>query len=95
MDTQAGMLRLLPAETHDVEDGPNPDTWEYRITLGWPSRTFTYDFVPASSVLHFRYAVDPTKALAGQRAYSGGGAGGYSERRNGEAASGRSKRASG
>ena len=44
IDTQAGRLRLVPAETHDVEGGP--------------SRTLTIDYVPAASVLHFRYAAD-------------------------------------
>ena len=58
IDTQAGKLRLIPAETHDVEGGPFPEEWEYRLTLGGPSRTMTYDLVPAQSVLHFRYAVD-------------------------------------
>ena len=43
VDTQAGKLRLIPAETHDVEGGPFPDEWEYRLTLGGPSRTVTYD----------------------------------------------------
>ena len=65
IDTQAGKLRLIPAETHDVEGGPFPDEWEYRLTLGGPSRTITYDFVPADSVLHFRYAVDPSTPWRG------------------------------
>ena len=34
IDTQAGRLRLIPAETHDVEGGPFPEEWEYRLTLG-------------------------------------------------------------
>ena len=58
IDTQAGKLRLIPAETHDVEGGPYPEEWEYRLTLGGPSKTLTHEFVPAASVLHFRYAVD-------------------------------------
>ena len=37
IDTQAGKLRLIPAETHDVEGGPYPETWEYRLTL-WQAR---------------------------------------------------------
>ena len=65
IDTEAGMLRLIPAETHDVEGGPFPDSWEYRLTLGGPSRTVTYDFVPAASVLHFRYACDPSTPWRG------------------------------
>ena len=65
IDTTAGMLRLVPAQTHDVSGGPFPDGWEYTLTLGGPSRTVTYDFVPAASVLHFRYAVDPARPWRG------------------------------
>ena len=65
IDTQAGKLRLIPAETHDVEGGPFPEEWEYRLTLGGPSRTVTYDSIPAQSVLHFRYAVDPSTPWRG------------------------------
>ena len=64
IDTSSGNLRLIPAETHDVEGGPDPSTWEYRLTLGGPSRTVTYD-VPATSVLHFRYAADPSSPWRG------------------------------
>ena len=55
----------LPPQTHDVEGGPDPSTWEYRLTLGGPSRTVTYEFVPAQSVLHFRYAVDAARPWRG------------------------------
>ena len=65
VDTSEGMLRLLPAQTHDVEGGPFPSEWEYRLTLGGPSRTHTYDSVPASSVLHFRYGCDPATPWRG------------------------------
>ena len=47
IDTSAGMLKLLPAQSWDVDGDPDPDSWEYRITLGGPSRTFTHDHVPA------------------------------------------------
>ena len=65
IDTQAGKLRLIPAETHDVEGGPFPEEWVCRLTLGGPSRTATYNFVPAASVLHFKYAVDPSTPYRG------------------------------
>ncbi len=58
MDTTGGRMQILPCETWDVEGGPFPDSWEYRLTLGGPSRTLTYNFVPSTSVLHFRYACD-------------------------------------
>ena len=65
IDTQAGRLRLVPAETHDVEGGPFPEEWEYTLTLGGPSKTVTHEFVPAASVLHFRYAADPARPWRG------------------------------
>ena len=58
IDTTAGRLQLLPAETWDVTGGPYPDTWTYRLTLAGPSRTQSYSVVPAASVLHFQYSVD-------------------------------------
>ena len=65
IDTEAGRLRLIPAQTHDVSGGPFPDAWEYTVTLGGPSKTVTYDFVPAASVLHFRYAADASTPWRG------------------------------
>ena len=65
IDTTAGKLRLIPAEMHDVEGGPFPEEWEYRLTLGGPSKTVTHEFVPAQSVLHFRYAVDASTPWRG------------------------------
>ena len=65
IDTTTGALRLIPAETWDVDGGPWPDTWTYRLTMGGPSRTYTMDFVPAASVLHFRYARDAARPWRG------------------------------
>ena len=65
VDTTGGRLQILPCETWDVEGGPFPSSWEYRLTLGGPSRTLTYDWTPASSVLHFRYACDSAKPWRG------------------------------
>ena len=65
IETTAGKLRLIPAETHDVEGSPFPEEWEYKLTLGGPSRTVTYDYVPAASVLHFKYAVDASTPWRG------------------------------
>ena len=65
IDTTAGKLRLIPAETHDVEGGPFPEEWEYRLTLGGPSKTVTHEFVPAAGVLHFRYACDASTPWRG------------------------------
>ena len=65
IDTQGGRLRLLPGQSYDVEGGPDPDSWEYRITVGGPSRTFTHNYIPGSSVLHFKYAVDAARPWRG------------------------------
>ena len=65
IDTTTGALRLIPAETWDVDGGPWPETWTYRLTMGGPSRTYTMDFVPAASVLHFRYARDAARPWRG------------------------------
>ena len=68
IDTSSGNLRLLPAETHDVEGGPFPEEWEYRLTLGGPSRTVTYDYVPAGLRASFQVCRRPFDALERQRA---------------------------
>ena len=59
IDTTGGRLQLLPAEAWDIEGSALPSTWEYRLTIGGPSRTFSHDNVPASSVVHIRYAANP------------------------------------
>ena len=64
LDTNTG-LKLLPAQSWDVDGDPDPDSWEYNLTLGGPSRTFTHNHVPAAGVLHFRYAVDPSRPWRG------------------------------
>ena len=66
IDTMGGELKLLPTEAHDIEGGPDPSTWTYTLTLSGPSRTLTHNDVPAQSVLHFRYAVDPARPWAGR-----------------------------
>lgn len=54
-----GRLLLLPAASHDVDGGPDPSTWRYRVTVGGPERTITYDGVAAESVVHVMYSQDP------------------------------------
>ena len=58
-------VRLFPAESYDVDGGPDPRTWTYRCTLGGPDRTHTFDRVPAESIVHIRYAVDPERPWRG------------------------------
>ena len=66
LDTNGDGLKLLPAQTWDVDGDPDPSSWFYTLTLGGPSRTFTHNHVPATSVLHFRYAVDPSRPWRGR-----------------------------
>ena len=63
--TSRGRLELLPAQTHDVNGGPERDDWEYRLTLGGPSETSTFENVPSSSVIHAKYAIDASQPWRG------------------------------
>ena len=65
ISTSGGRLRLFPAEAYDIEGGPDPETWECRITLAGPSHYLTHDHTPAASVLHFRYANDAARPWRG------------------------------
>ena len=33
IDTTGGELRLLPTEAHDIEGGPDPESWTYRLDV--------------------------------------------------------------
>ena len=59
IDTTGGMINLLPCQSHDVDGYPSPSSWEYRCTISGPERTYTYNRVPATSVVHITYARDP------------------------------------
>ena len=60
-----GGLQLLPAVSTDVDGLADPSTWTYRATLTGPSYTHTWDNLPASDILHFRWAVDPLEPWRG------------------------------
>ena len=60
-----GTLRLTPAASHDVKGDSDPETWTYELHLAGPSRYWSVDHVPAESVLHFRYQVDPGRPWRG------------------------------
>ena len=60
-----GQVKLLPAESHDVDGGPDPATWTYRVTVGGPDRTYTYDRLPAEGVVHLTYGRDPERPWRG------------------------------
>ena len=57
-------LTLLPAESHDVDGGPDPESWTYRCTVGGPARTITYE-APAESVIHLTFSRDNEKPWKG------------------------------
>ena len=65
IDVTSGGLTLIPADHYDIDGGPHPDSWVYRVTVGGPSGTMTWPAIPASSVLHIRYAVEPSRPWRG------------------------------
>ena len=64
IDTSNAGLKLLPAQSWDITGDPDPASWTYRLDLAGPSRTVTYDALPASGCLHFRYASSPSSPWA-------------------------------
>lgn len=60
-----GRVVLLPVQSHDILGGPDPDSWVYRCTVNGPDVSNTYETVPAASVIHVRYAVDPERPWRG------------------------------
>ena len=38
MEVRGGRLMLLPAASWDIHGDVDPSTWNYRLTLGGPSR---------------------------------------------------------
>ena len=65
IDVTGGVITLLPCQSHDVDGYPNPATWTYRCTVSGPERTYTYDHVPASGVVHLTYAKEPENPWRG------------------------------
>ncbi len=62
---RSGRVTLTPTASWTVHGGDDPLTWRYRVTLSGPdtSRTIT---LPGESVLHVRYAPDPSRPWAGR-----------------------------
>ena len=60
-----GAVRLLPAQSVTVTGGVDPESWEYRVTLPGPSRTYTHERLPAEQVVHCTYAVEPRRPWRG------------------------------
>ena len=64
IDVNDGRLTLLPAASHDVTGGADPRTWRYNVSAGAPDSTESYN-VGADSVVHLRYAFDPSTPWRG------------------------------
>ena len=65
IDVSGGRLRLIACGSWAVAGTDDAASWKYRVTLSGPSssRTFTLD---AASVLHVRYAPDPSRPWQGR-----------------------------
>ena len=65
IDVVNGAVRLIPAASWDVSGGPDPSTWDYRLTLAGPDRYNTVVDAPADSVVHIRLQADPESPWRG------------------------------
>ena len=61
---RAGRAELLPAGSWDVRGPWREEDWFYRLDLFGPSGNITR-FVPSRTVVHARYAVDPSRPWLG------------------------------
>ncbi len=59
-----GQMVLDPVGDFDVRGNADPSDWSYRCVRHGPSRTTT-TLLPASSVLHFKYATEPSRPWKG------------------------------
>ena len=64
IEVRGGDVVLIPAASHDVEGGPDPAGWWYRLDLFGPSGNVTRRR-PAAAVVHATYAVDPATPWLG------------------------------
>ena len=64
MEVRAGQVTLSPAGSWDVRGGWREQSWWYRLDTFGPSGNESH-FVPAASVVHARYAVDPSRPWLG------------------------------
>ena len=62
---RGGRVSLTPVGSWTVHGSADPSTWKYRVTMNGPTstRTTTLD---AASVLHIRYAPDPSSPWRGR-----------------------------
>ena len=64
MGLQDDRPRLATAASWDVTGGSDPAGWTYRVSLAGPSQQSTIE-IPASGVIHIRYASDTTTPWRG------------------------------
>ena len=64
IEVEGGAVMLRPAGSWDVRGSWRESDWWYRVDLFGPSGNITR-FLPAASVVHFRYAVDPARPWYG------------------------------
>ena len=65
IDVRGGRLRLIACGSWTVSGSDDPASWRYHCTLSGPSATRTVT-LPADSVVHLRYAADPSRPWAGR-----------------------------
>ena len=65
IDVRGGRVRLIACGSWSISGNDDPTSWRYRVTLSGPSSTRTI-VVDADSVLHVRYAPDPSRPWAGR-----------------------------
>ena len=65
IEVRAGAVQLVPVGSWDIAGiSPSPSTWVYRCDTFGPSGNTTR-IVPASGVVHCRYAFEPSRPWAG------------------------------
>ena len=62
---RGGRVTLTPCAQWTVLGSYNPETWQYQVTLNGPTTAQT-STVPAASVLHVRYAPEPSRPWVGR-----------------------------
>ena len=67
IDVRKDRATLTPVSHWTVLGGDDPDSWEYVCTLTGPTASRTIR-LPASSVVHVRYAAHPSRPWAGRSA---------------------------